>query len=153
MKPLWLPLLAIAASACERDPMARTDDLWAGYQRAAATEFPTADEIELGCGQASHHFKVEAEKTPGIYVDPELADFPVRRPDCRWEEGSASTAVCRFEQTMIAWGVESDKPRHEVLAGLTDRDWEPHRVRMVRVRGSGEARWIAPQGCERIPAG
>jgi hypothetical protein len=148
-----LLFLLLAASACERDPMARTDDLWPGFHRAAATEFPTADEIELGCGQASAHFKEEAEKTPGTYVDPELADFPVRNPLCRWEEGSASTALCRFEQTMIAWGDPSDKPRQEILAELKDRDWDPLRVRMVRVKGPSDSRWIAPAGCERLPAG
>lgn len=147
-----MPFLALAAAACERDPMARTDDLWPHFKRAAATAFPTAEEIELGCGEASAHFKEEAEKTPGTYVDVELADYPVRKPLCRWEAGSASTALCRFERTVIPWGVPSDKPRQELLAGLEDRDWEPHRVRMVRVRGPSDSRWIAPQGCERLPA-
>ena len=151
MKPGLLLLLAVAASACERDPMARTDDLWPRFHRAAATAFPTAEEIELACGEASLRFKQEAEQTPGTYVDLDFADFPARRPQCRWEEGSASTAVCRFERVVIPWGAESDKPRRAWLAALKDRDWEPHRVRMVRVRGPSDSRWIAPAGCQRLP--
>ena len=146
-----LPLLAVAASACDRDPMARTDDLWPRFHRAAATALPTAEEIELACGEASAHFKDEAEKTPGTYVDPEFADFPTRKPVCRWEEGSASTAICRFEQTIIPWGAPPDRERRDVLADLRDSDWNPHRVRMVRVNGPSDSRWIAPAGCERLP--
>ncbi|HYJ53184.1 MAG TPA: hypothetical protein VEW04_08420, partial [Allosphingosinicella sp.] len=98
MKALLLLFLGVAASGCERDPMARTDDLWPRFHRAAATAFPAAEQIELSCAEASAHFRTEAEKTPGTYVDPEYADYPVRKPRCRWEEGSASTAICRFEQ-------------------------------------------------------
>ncbi len=127
--------------------MARTDDLWPGFHRVSATALPTAKEIELGCGEASVHFKQEVEKTPGDYVDPEFADFPARRPQCRWEEGSASTATCRFEQTEIYWGSSSE----EQLRRLKDSDWKPHQVRMVRVEGPSSSRWIAPHGCTPLP--
>ena len=152
MKLRLVLLLAFATAACERDPAARTDDLRPGLQRAAATQFPTADEIEFACAEAADHFKREAEKTPGTHVDLELADFPVRKPLCRWEEGSVSTALCRFEQTMIAWGDPSGKAREDILAERKDRDWDPLRARLVRVKGLSESRWIAPAGCERLPA-
>lgn len=151
MKLRLVLLLAFAAAACEREPAARTDDLRPGLQRAAATRFPTADEIEFACAEAADYFKREAEKTPGTYVDLELADFPVRKPLCRWEAGSASTALCRFEQTMISWGDPSGKPREAILAELKDRDWDPLRARLVRVKGLSASRWIAPAGCERLP--
>jgi hypothetical protein len=152
MRRLLLLCLAVAASACERDPMARTDDLWPGLRRAVATAVPTSAEIEAACFQATLHFKDEAEKTPGTFVDLEYADYPVRKTQCRWELGSASTAICRFEQTILPWG-QSEEQRREAFARLKDRDWELHEVRMVRVQGGSASRWIAPDGCKRLPAG
>jgi hypothetical protein len=129
--------------------MAGTDDLWPRFHRVAATGFPTPAQIQLGCGEAAVHFKEEAEKTPGTYVDLEFADYPVRRPQCRWEQGSASTAICRFEQAEISW----NGPSEEQLRRLKDRDWKPHQVRMVRVEGPSSSLWIAPDGCKPLPAG
>lgn len=147
---LALASAVLALAACERDPMARTDDLWPGLSRAPATAFRTPEDIESACFQATLHFKEEIEKTPGNYVDIEHADYPVRKARCRWEQGSASTALCAFDQTMMPWG-QPEEQRRALLARLKDRDWERHEVRMVRIKGRGASRWIAPEGCKRLP--
>ncbi|HEU0135190.1 MAG TPA: hypothetical protein VFR28_10230 [Allosphingosinicella sp.] len=147
---LALAAALLALSACERDPMARTDDLWPGLSRAPATAFPTAEDIESACFQANIHFKDEVEKTPGNHVDLEYADYPVRRARCSWEAGSASTALCTFDQTMLSWG-QSEEERRRAFVRLRDHDWEPHEARLVKVAGPRTPRWIAPRGCRRVP--
>ena len=133
--------------------MARTDDLWPGFRRAAATGVPGAAEIETACLEASSHFKEEAEKTPGTYIDPSYFDYPVRNPVCRPEPGAASTLECRFEQAEIMIEFPSPEQRREQLARMKEKDWTPHRVRLVFAeQGLGGPRWIAPAGCEPVRA-
>jgi hypothetical protein len=135
-------LFLLAAAGCgEADPMARTDDLWPGYGRAAAAAFPDAQQIEAACAGAAMHLKEVAERTPGTHVDLELADFPVRGARCRWEPGSAATAICLFGQTGIALGGD----RRSILR-RTAGEWTAMEARLVHV-GSGGGTWIAPEGC------
>ena len=145
-----LVLSAIAAGCGEADPMARTDDLWPGHRRAAVTAFPTGPEIEDACAGANLHFKEEAEKTPGTYVDLEIGiDHRVRNPDCRWE--AASTALCRFDVTMVSWDL-TEEQRAAAMRTTREEDWEPHQARLVYVtRGPDSEHWIAPSGCQREP--
>ena len=154
IKALPVVGMLLAAAACsEPDPVARTDDLWPGFRRAAAKGAPGAAEIENACQEAFGHFKEEAEKTPGTYIDPSYFDYPVRNPVCRPEAGAASTLQCRFEQAEIMIEFPSPEQRREQLARMKDRDWTPYRVRLVFVRQPlGGARWIAPAGCEPLSA-
>lgn len=149
MRPWLLLALAAAATACDRDPMNRTDDLWPGLRRAPATAFPSSDQIAMACFQARIHFKQEAEKTPGTHVDLEDVELLVRKPQCRWEQGSASTALCRFEMESLSLG-QSEAERRDSLAYLNGRDWDPHQARMVLVTSLGPG-WVVPEGCNRVP--
>ena len=151
---VWLMPLFALTGACEKpDPLSRTDDLWPGLRRAAATAFPDSEGIERACAEASAHFKEEAEKTPGTYVDPTYHDYPVRNPVCEWEAASAATAGCRFEQAEIYIMFPSDRQRAEELRRMKASDWKPYRACLVHVRaGPGGSRWIAPRGCEPASA-
>ena len=139
-------VLLLAAAACgEADPMARTDDLWPGYTRAAVAAFPDAETIEGACARATMYFQEPAQRAPGTHVELELGDYPVRGARCRWEPGSAATAICRFEQTGIAPGGDRRaamrRPAHE---------WTDQEARLVHVgggRGGSGGDWIAPGGC------
>jgi hypothetical protein len=139
--------LFLAAGACaEADPIERTDDLWPGYRRAAAAAFPDAGAIEGACAGAAMHFKEVAERTPGTHVDLELADFPVRSARCRWEPGSAATAICLFDQTSIAF----DDDRRSVVRRPRS-EWTAMEARLVHVGGDRGGNWIAPEGCAVAP--
>jgi hypothetical protein len=134
-------LLMTAAGGCgEADPMARTDDLWPGHRRAATQVFPGAEAVEAACGRAALYLKEVAERTPGTQVDLEFGDYPVRNVRCRWEPGSAATALCRFETTPVSFG--GDRAAALRRPGL---QWDAMEARLVHV--GGEAGWIAPEGC------
>ena len=152
MRTQTLLLLSTLAVGCsERDPMARTDDLWPRFRRAAVAAFPTEDEIERACGEAAAHFKEEAEKTPGTYVDLEYYDYPVRNPVCRWELEAASTAICRFEISEVPIVSPTAEELADALRRMREEDWRPNRARLVYVTSFGYRRWIAPRGCEAEP--
>lgn len=144
-----LALGALVAGCGESDPMAQSNDLVPKHPLAAVSDFPTEAEIEAACEGASARFKEEAEKTPGTYVDPIIGfSFPVRNPDCRWE--AASTALCRFDVTMVSWDL-TDEQRAEAVRRTRDEDWEPHQARLVYVSRVGPDQWIAPSGCQATP--
>src|SRR5690349_8287906 len=109
MKSLLILLLpAAAVAACgdsgpdgpATDPNSRTDDLWPGLRRAAMRPMPGAVEVEAACDEATRHSIAEMEKS-GAIVDPTYFDYPVRDPVCEPEPGSASTILCRFEQSTV----------------------------------------------------
>ena len=152
-RPLVALLLLASAAACGKGaPEARTDDLWPRLRRAPAKALPTAAEVERACSEAFAHFKEEAEKTPGTYIDPTYFDYPVRNPQCRAEPGAASTLNCRFEQSEVMIQFPSVEERAAEIARMKDKDWTPHEVRLVFVAGAlGEGRWIAPAGCKPVP--
>lgn len=138
-------LLLAAAGCAEADPMARTDDLWPGYTRAAAAAFPDAEAIEGACARATMYFQEPGQRAPGTDVELELGDYPVRGARCRWEPGSAATAICRFEQTGVAAGAD----RRSALRG-PGVAWTAMEARLVHVgggRGGSGGDWIAPDGC------
>jgi hypothetical protein len=149
MKCLVAFLLLAGAAACDRkpDPMARTDDIWPGARRAAATSMPNAVDIERICQEASVHWQRDIESRGGI-VDPSYYEYPVRNPVCRPEPGSPSTLNCRFEQATIYHEMPTEAQRKEALARMKGADWKPSAARLVFVSGAG---WIAPAGCQPIP--
>jgi hypothetical protein len=133
-----------------KDPMARTDDLWPGLERAAMRAPPSALEVETACNKAISHSIAETEKSGGI-VDPTYYDYPVRNPVCAPEPGSASTILCRFELATIYEVLPSPEQRREALKRMRPGDWQPYRARLVSVGGSDYSEWIAPAGCEPVP--
>ena len=144
-------LLLFAAACGQEEPSARTEDLWPGFRRVAATAMPTAEEIERACSEAFMHFKEEAEKTPHTYVDPTYHDYPVRSSVCTAEADAASTVNCRFEQSDLMIAFPTPEERKASLARMTDADWKPQQARLVfAANGPGTQRWIAPGGCQAV---
>jgi hypothetical protein len=125
--------------------MAETADLWAGYRRYATSTLPSVEKIATACEHAERRFREEAERTPGHYVDPDLAisGTAVRRLQCSWEKEKAVTARCRFETTPIYWS-ENMAPG-DPLPERKGKEWRKMTAQVIRVRGP--IAWIAPKGC------
>ena len=154
MKSLVILLLP-AVAACgdsgpsipAADPMSRTDDLWPGLRRAAMRPMPGAAEVEAACDEATRHSIAEMEKN-GAIVDPTYFDYPVRNPVCELEPGSASTILCRFEQSTVYQAFPTPEQRIQALNRMRPSDWKPYQARLVSVGGQSYSEWIAPAGCE-----
>jgi hypothetical protein len=148
---LWL-LLALVACG-EGNPLDTRDDLWEGFRHADAGALPTAEDLEAACSEAFSHFKEEAEKTPGTYVDPSYHAYPVRNPVCRAETGTRSTVQGGFEQAEIMIPMPTVEERKSSLERMKESDWRRYRARLVfAANGPGTQRWIAPKGCEPVSA-
>ena len=151
--PLIGLLAAVAAGRCAPDdPIARSDDLWPGFRRAAVAALPDAAAIEIACFEAwTRSLAGRAKADPTGIVDPDVHEYPVRDPVCRWEAGSASTADCRFQRAEIRIALPTARERTAALRRTRDRDWLPFRARLVYARtGARDSRWIAPRQCRPV---
>ena len=139
LSPLAFGLLALAG--CDLD-------LPSGQARAATDTFPSAEAMVMSCFQANDRLMRQAEEEGVSYWEPPDSQQIVRRVQCQWEQGTYATALCRFEETYLPFGVDP------ATAGtVPDKDWEGGSARLVHVREGrkGWTHWVAPQGCKRLP--